>query len=68
MVAALESPIVPVSQSRKMPERPEIPICMGISRYFVLEEFFLAQILSDGLPTISGVRSVTDLTPKKISE
>ena len=40
---------------------------MGISRYFVLVEFFLAQILSDGLPTILGVRSVGGATPEKIS-
>ena len=33
-----------------------------------LSAVFLARILSDGLPTISGVRSVSDLTPEKISE
>ena len=51
-----------------MPKGPEVWICMGISRYFVLAEFYLAQILSDGLPTISGVWSVSDQTSEKISE
>ena len=51
----------------KCPEGPENPICMGISRYFVLADFSRAQILSDGLPTISGVRSMGGATPEKFS-
>ena len=43
-------------------------MCMGISLYFVLAESFSARILSDGLPTASGDRSVSDLTPEKILE
>ena len=39
---------------------------MGISLYFVLADFSRAQILSDGLPTISGVWSMGCATPEKI--
>ena len=49
-----------------MPDPLEIWICMGISLYFVLADFSRAQILSDGLPTISGVRSMGCATPEKI--
>ena len=59
---------MPILHSRKYTEGPNFFICMGISLCFVLARFFLARILSDGLPTISGVRSVSDQTPEEISE